>query len=129
MSYFKIVLTLLLPSFLLSNEVLSLPVLYDPFKKTKKLIVKRDALDINITIFNTKKRDKNTTSKPMFTFNGIFNNKIIIDGKIYAEGDKVNGYEVVKIFKRYVLLKNEKKRFILPFEDENITTIYKKEVR
>ena len=110
MSYFKIVLTLLLPSFLLSNEVLSLPVLYDPFKKTKKLIVKRDALDINITIFNTKKRDKNTTSKQMFTFNGIFNNKIIIDGKIYAEGDKVNGYEVVKIFKRYVLLKNDQEQ-------------------
>jgi len=129
MSYLKVVLTLCLPSILLSNEILPLPVLYDPFKKATKLIVKRDALDVNMTIFKRQKREEKTTSKPMLSFNGLFNNKIIIDGKIYAEGDKVNGYEVVKIFKRYVLLKKEKRRFILPFEDENITTIYKKEAR
>lgn len=117
---------LLLPSILLSNEILSLPVFYDPFKKTKKLIIKKEKLDSSL--FIKKDSKKSSIQKSNIVLNGMFNNKVIINGKLYEEGEKFGEYEVVKIYKRFVLLKRAKKRIVLPFIDNN-STVYKKEER
>ena len=78
---------------------LELPVKYDPFKKTTKLL-KRTL---------KKKRVK----KIKLSLEAIFNKKAYINGHLYKEGDKVGGGRVVKIGRDYVIIAFGKRRKVI----------------
>lgn len=85
------------------KETIPISVNYNPFKKTKKLIMKKEYIPV-------VKVDKKIKRRPL-VLTGVINKKAFINGRLYKEGEKVNGYLIAKIDRDKVTLKawNDKK--------------------
>ncbi len=75
---------------------------YDPFFKTKKILSLK------------KKRAPNTTPhKVRLVLLSVLNKRAFINNRWYKVGDRVYGFEVVKIYINRVVLKKNQKKMIL----------------
>jgi len=88
-------------------QTLPLPIKYDPFQKAKKLMKDKSKVVKNMKRFDLK-------------LYAIYNNRAYINGKFYKIGDKVAGFKVIKISNKYVVLKKNRKKVVLPLVKSNI---------
>jgi hypothetical protein len=110
-----------------SKDVLPIPVKYNPFKRAKRLILKKENIVVKKKkkkIVKRKKVKRRVEKLPILA--GIFNNKAFMNGKLYAIGEKVNGYRITAIKNDQVYLKKYGKQIALSLIKRR-GTVYKKE--
>jgi len=99
----------------ISNILLKL----DNLEKFKRPFIKINfpvCINKNIKEEKVSLNIKNTK----LVLNAIFNKKALINNKWLKEGDSFNGYQVMKIFPKKVILERENKIIVLKFNESLI---------
>jgi len=112
------------------KETIPISVNYNPFKKAKRLIqkAKKHTLKNENTSTVKLKVDKKVKKRPPI-LTGIINKKAFINGRLYKEGERVNGYLIAKIDRDRVTLKTWNNKQVTIYLVDKRSRVYMKEDR
>jgi hypothetical protein len=98
----------------ISNILLKIDKIEHYKRKFNKIFLKK----CNVNIYNSNlSNNKISIKKTDLSLAAIFNNKALINNKWVQKGDIIDGYKVLKIYPKKVLLKKDKKIVVLKFDN------------